>query len=143
MDVSRHRDYGWQAREVVREVNHQPQLLVRLGISGGLFQHRALVPVVRIVRNQTVVADSWFTEISADGRELVGYFHRALPAYGVIEFGYPDQPLTQVPMRFDVRHVSRLDRKRLGREVVVTDAARPAGRWSLRWRRARRRGREG
>lgn len=125
MHISRQPEYHWQAREVVREVDHRPQLLVRLTVSGGLFRHRALDPFMRIVHDDTVVADSWFTEISADSRELMGYFRGPLPPEGIIEFGYLDEPPGRAPMRFDARHIARLDRERLDQDVVLNHPIAP------------------
>lgn len=108
----------WQAQEVVRVVDHKPHLVVRITVAGGFFPHRALVPVMRIVRAEKTVAHSWFTEISDDNRALLGYFATDLPEEGTIEFGYCDRPLDRVRAKFDAKAIKRLSRKRLDKEVV-------------------------
>ena len=108
----------WQAREVVRVVDHEPHLLVRLTVAGGYFPQRALVPVMRIVQGDEIVAQSWITEISADNRALLGYFPTDLPDEGVIEFGYPDQPLGRLRVELGGEAIRRLDRRRIDESVV-------------------------
>ena len=111
-------DFTWQATEVVREVDHKPHLLVRVSVRGGFFPHRALVPVMRIVRGDQFVR-AWFTEISEDNGTLNGYFATDLPDEGIIEFGYPDGPPGRVRAVFSSRDVKRLVREKLGADVVV------------------------
>jgi hypothetical protein len=113
-----HEDLSWQAREVVREVDHEPHLLVRLAVAGGYFPQRALVPIMRIVQGDEIVAHSWITEISADNRTLLGYFPTDLPEEGVIEFGYPDQPLGRLRVELGGDAIRRLDRHRVDERVV-------------------------
>lgn len=107
----------WQAEEVVQIVDHKPHLVVQIAVTGAAFPHRALVPVMRLVQGERIIAHSWFTEISNDNRALLGYFPTDLPEDGTIEFGYPDQ-LDRVPLRFDARAIKRLDRQGLAKEVV-------------------------
>lgn len=110
----------WQAQETVREVDHRPHLLVRLTVRGGHFPHRALVPFMRIVDDDKVIAHAWFTEISGDSTELAGYFVTDLSGAGVIEFGYDEVVQGRVPIRFDAKDVKRLERNRLEKGVVET-----------------------
>jgi hypothetical protein len=116
-------EFTWQAKEVVREVDHRPHLLVRISVSGGHFPQRAMVPVMGITHDGKLVARSWFTEISADEQTLYGYFATDLPGEGVIEFGYAGQPLGRVRARFDGKEIRRLVRERLGREITIVTRA--------------------
>ena len=109
----------WEAREVVREVDHQPHLLVRVTVAGGHFPHRALVPFLRIVAGEQIIP-AWFTETSGDSTQLQGYFAIDLPAGGLIEYGYDTQVFGRVRAKFAERRVERLDRKRLAGEIVET-----------------------
>lgn len=110
-------EFAWRGQEVVQTVDYKPHLVVQISVTGDVIPHRALVPVMRIVEGEKIVAHSWFTEISNDNRALIGYFATDLPRKGTIEFGYPDQ-LGRVPVRFDAKAIKRLDRKRLDKEVV-------------------------
>jgi hypothetical protein len=110
----------WQAREVVREVDHRPHLVVRLLVDRGDFPQRALVPFLHIIDGKKVIARAWFTEITDDLRGLVGYFVTDLPGEGIIEYGYDDQVLGRVRAKFNARSIKRLDRKRLSKEVIET-----------------------
>ena len=100
----------WSASEVIREVDRRPHLLTRVTVTGR-FVHRATVPVVRIAGEATI--NCWFAEISADGKELRGYFRDRLPHAGFVEFGYADEPLQRLPLRWEDKAIVRLDRKRL------------------------------
>lgn len=111
--------WGLHAREVVREIDRQPHLLVRVTVEGGVFPHRAMSPVMRIVGRDESVLRSWFTEISNDGRALLGYFPTD-PPEGVVEFGYDGEPLMRVTEEFHEKAVERLDRARLDEAVVET-----------------------
>jgi hypothetical protein len=108
----------WQAEDVIREVDHRPHLVVRITVRGRHFPQRALVPFMRIVQGDTMVARDWFTEITADSQALVGYFATDLPREGVIEYGYFPQILGRVRARFEATAIKRLDRSRVGREVI-------------------------
>lgn len=110
--------FTWRAQEVVQTVDHKPHLVVQISVTGGVFQHRALVPVMRITQGDKVVADSWFTEISEDNHALLGHFATDVPAQGSIEFGYVDQ-LGRVPVKFEAKSIKRVDRKRLDKDVVA------------------------
>ena len=109
--------FTWRAREVVQTVDHKPHLVVQISVTGGVFPQRALVPIMRTIQGKKVVAYSWYTEISNDGRTLLGHFATDVPAQGTVEFGYPDQ-LGRASAKFQAKSIKRLDRKRLGRDVV-------------------------
>jgi len=116
-------EFTWRAAEVVTELDHKPQLVVRIAVSGGYFPHRALVPMMQIVRPDGEVIPSWFTRISPDNHTLYGYFATDLPEEGVIQFGYGDGPPGRVRAAFSSKQVTRLVRDRLGRDVVVVTQA--------------------
>src|ERR1044071_3781735 len=86
--IGRVEQVEWHAREVVKELNDRPHLLVRLEISGPHFPQRAAEPCVRILEGWRVVARSWFADISDDGRRLLGYFAVDVPRGDAGEFGY-------------------------------------------------------
>lgn len=109
---------SWEAREVVREVDHKPHLLLRITVVGATLKHRALVPVMQILEGEKVVAQAWFTEIGDDNLSLKGYFTTDAPE-GRVEFGYPDQALGRAPERVTGEAIERLDRDLLAKKVVV------------------------
>jgi hypothetical protein len=110
---------SWEAQEVVREVDHHPHLVLRVTVRGGFFPHRALVPFVRIVEREQVVASAWFTETAGDSSALFAYFPTDVDGAGVIEWGYGPQVFGRASERFDPRAAKRLDRDRLGGDIVI------------------------
>jgi len=111
----------WQAKEVIRELDYRPHVLVRIQITGGYFQHRAAEPFVRIVSRGKVV-ESWFAEVSDDNTTLSGYFQTDIAAGGIIEYGYGSKVEGRLEKRFTIRNVEKLNRKNLPKEaVIVTD----------------------
>lgn len=108
----------WQAQEVVREVDHRPHLLLRVTVRGGHFPHRAMGPFLRIAEGEQGSVPAWFTEVAGDSSALVGYFPTDVPPGGVVEYGYPGDATRRVPARFTAEPIERLDRERLGGDVV-------------------------
>jgi hypothetical protein len=115
-------DLTWTSREVVRELNRKPHLLVAVEIRGPYFPHRALVPFARIVPPEGRPVESWFAEISDDSRTLKAFFTLDVPQGGHIEFGYGDTVMGRLGKTFDRRSVPGLDRQKLPDGVVVTNA---------------------
>ena len=117
--IGRVEQVEWHAREVVKELNDRPHLLVRLEITGPHFPHRAAEPFVRILEGERVVARSWFADISDDGRRLLGYFAVDVPRGDTVEFGYGAEVLGRMRATFDAADmVRRLERERLPKGVV-------------------------
>lgn len=110
-------DLSWQGREVVREIDDRPHLLVRIDIRDGHFPQRAPVPFARIAGRRERV-DSWFAEIAEDERTLHAYFPTDVPRSGVLEFGYGATVMGRVSLEFREEAVRRLERERLPKEVV-------------------------
>ncbi len=111
----------FEAREVVREIDKRPHLLVRIEISGGYFPHRALEPFIRIISGKKV-EESWFADVTEDNRGLAGYFATDLPRQGTLEFGYGSEVLGRLKLKFASNKVARLDRKRLPQDLVIVSA---------------------
>ena len=107
----------WQAKEVIRELDNRPHLLVRITIKGGYFVHRAAEPFIRIV-NRGKVVESWFADISEDNSALSGYFPTDVPTGGIIEYGYGSQVQGRLEMKFTNKSVDRLDTKKLPKEII-------------------------
>ncbi len=118
--VAKTRKMSWRAREIVREVNDRPHVLIAVEIEGTHFPHRAVEAFVRVVEPRGRSMECWFAEVSEDNRRLKGYFPLDLPKKGRIEFGYAGQVLGTLPIEFDTKEVQTLDRKRLPRETVLT-----------------------
>ena len=98
----------WEARQVVRDLNNEPHLLMRVKLSGTFFPQRSEEPFVRVgdIRSR-------FAEISDDGQSVRGYFDRPLAPRGVVEFGYGNDVILRVRSRFSPDGVRMLDPKRL------------------------------
>lgn len=91
------KDFSLRAREVIRELGKEAYVILRVGISGPHFPHRDAYPFVRIV-NDTGVQESLMAEISADQKELRGYFPIDVKLSGRAEFGYASQVIGTVPI---------------------------------------------
>lgn len=116
-------EYKVQAQEVVRELNDQPHLLVRVNVSGEHFPHRAPHPFIHIRTSDDSMITDLFTEVSPDNQELIGYLPVTMPEGGIVEFGYGDEIWGRVPFgtQAETRLPARLDRKRLPDNIVVVD----------------------
>lgn len=113
--VVRREKLQWRAKEVVRDLDDRPHLLTRLTLEGGGFPQRSAEPYVRVGRTR-----SRFVLIDEDGQVAHAYFDRPLPAEGVVEFGYGQQPFHRFPA-FDRTRVAGLDRDRLPAATVLPD----------------------
>jgi len=98
----------WEARLVVRDLNQQPHLLVRIRLTGTHFPDRALEPFVVVGKVR-----SRFVNIADDGLSADAYFDEPVPQGGRIEFGYGAEVLLRLPRAFDSEAVELLDLKRL------------------------------
>lgn len=110
-------EFRWTGREVVRELNDRPHLLLRVEIRGAYFPLRAPEPFIRIVREEGTV-ESWFAEVAEDHAALRGYFPPGTDTDGILEFGYGAKVMGRVGQPFTPKAVERLDRTRLPRDVV-------------------------
>lgn len=111
--------FSWSAKEVIKEIDKKPHLLIRIEISGSHFPHRALEPFMKIRVNKEEIMSSWFTDVSRDNSKLIGYFPIDLPSKGVIEFGYGNQVMGIVDEKIDFDVISHLDREQLPEKVVA------------------------
>lgn len=114
-------EYTVLAREVVKVLDDLPHLVVRMEVSGGNFPHRAPHPFVMIKVGEEEYFKDLFTEVSPDNQKLLGYLPVNVPSKGVIVFGYGNEIWGTVPGQFDRASVTRLDRKRLQKNIVVVD----------------------
>jgi hypothetical protein len=102
----------WEAHQVLRDLNREPHLLMRLKLTGTHFPQRALEPFVVVgkVRSQ-------FVEIAEDSLSAYAYFDEPLPEGGRPEFGYGDQVYLRFPGAFDSDAFRPLDPERLPRNT--------------------------
>jgi hypothetical protein len=114
-------EYKAIAREVVKEFNDRPHLLVRIEVSGEYFPHRAPHPFIRIKAGPKKYFGDLFATVSPDNRKLIGYLPVHIPKSGFIEFGYGSEIWGAVPIVFNAKSVERLDRKRLPKDIVIVD----------------------
>jgi hypothetical protein len=108
------------ADEVLREVGRGPHLLLRLGIRGESFPHRALEPVARIdVRGRTI--HSLFAEVDEDERGMRAYFATDVPLRGTLTVGYGSEVTAVIPLSKLRPRPTRLDESKIvGRFHRVT-----------------------
>lgn len=106
------------AREIIRMVDEKPHLLARVTVKGMHFPQRALVPFMRITTGSRKTVPAWFTEINDEENGLIGYFPVDIPAKGTIEFGYGGQVMDRFQLPFDVRKLTRLDRRLVEKGAV-------------------------
>jgi hypothetical protein len=114
-------EYKAHVKEVVKVLNDQPHLLVRIEVSGENFPHRAPHPFIRIKVGAEEYFNDLFTEVSPDGQNLLGYLPVNIPKRGIIEFGYGAEIWGNVPAEFHAESVTSLDRKRLPKDIVIVD----------------------
>lgn len=113
--------YNIQTKEVVRVLNNQPHLLVRIIIKGGYFPFKSVDPLIRIETNKETYSNNLFAEISPDNSKIIGYFPINIQS-GTIEFGYEDEIWGSLPGKFNTESITRLDREKLPKNIVITDA---------------------
>ncbi len=106
----RDRDFSWTAREVLREIQDRPHLLLRIDVEGPHFPERALVPFVRVVSGRRVVT-ALMTEIDDSQTQLRAYFATDVAFKGRLEFGYGSEVLGSFVLREP--NVVRLDEARI------------------------------
>ncbi len=108
------KDFSLRAQEVVREMGEKPFLMLRVTLVGPHFPHRGAYPFLRVA-GAGVAGESLMAEISADQKELNGYFPLDVKLSGRLEFGYGGQVLGSVPIaKLEPR---QLDRSRLEKDV--------------------------
>jgi hypothetical protein len=95
-------------REVLRDVNQQPHVFIRVRLTGWHFPQRALEPFVVI--GKTV---SRFVLLSPDHETADAYFDVALPAQKGISFGFGKVVTWDFDIAVDPKQIVRLDRTRL------------------------------
>lgn len=98
----------WEARQVMRDLDYIPHLLLRLKLTGTHFPQRALEPFVKVgeVRSR-------FVTISDDGLNANAYFDQSLTQGCKVEFGYGQDILLRFPRSFNWEVVRLLDPNRL------------------------------
>ena len=106
----------WEARMVVRDLDHEPHLLIRIKISGTHFQLRALAPFVSVGKVR-----SRFVTIADDGLSACAYFDQPLPARATIEFGYGGDTFLRFHKLFDSGAFALLDQKRIPKNTKFTE----------------------
>ncbi len=107
------RKLKFNARQVLRDFDDKPHLLLRLKLEGTRFPQRALLPFV--IANGELLA--YHTEIAEDELSVRAYFDRPIPEGSRIEFGYGKQIYLRFPASFSMKGVDQLDRKKLPEKV--------------------------
>jgi hypothetical protein len=99
-----HREPEWEGRQILRDLDGRPHLLLRLRLVWGYFPRRDGIPFVRVGR-----ARARWIEIAEDEESVRAYFDR-VPADGApIEFGYGRTVRFTLRRRFRRDDVSELD----------------------------------
>lgn len=102
------RSLRWTAAEVVRDLWHEPHLLLRVRLSGVAFPHRDAEPFVQVGGTR-----SRFVRIAEDSLTADAYFDRQPKDGGTVEFGYGHRVHALSARRFAVARIKRLQRDRL------------------------------
>jgi hypothetical protein len=102
----------WESKVVIRDVDNEPQLYVRLKLTGTTFPIYDTIPFVRVGE-----VKGRFVQIADNGLTVNAYFASAVPNEGAIEFGYDDKVLLRFPRKFQSRDVIKLDNARLPRKL--------------------------
>lgn len=114
--------YTFAVNEIVRVLNDRPHLLLRITIKGDFFPHRAVDPLIRIITDKDDSIESLFTEVAPDNSAISGYLPIIVRS-GTIQFGYEDEVWGTLPLNLDKTLITRLDRKRLAKDVVIVNEA--------------------
>ena len=107
-----------EVREVLRDVNQQPHVFIRVRLTGWHFPERALEPFVVIGK-----AVSKFVLIAPDRQTADAYFDVPVPAQSGISFGYGKAIRWDFNLNVDPKQIIRLDRKRLPKGAVDINPA--------------------
>ncbi len=104
----------WHAKEVLRDIDERPHLMVRIRLSGAHFPQRGAEPFVRVgtVRSKLVLIDD-------DELGVRAYFDEPIPANAMIEYGYGEQVTYRVRRKFAPSRIEQLDRARLPRNTRI------------------------
>ena len=106
----------WEARQVLRDFDKRPHLLLRIKLKGTYFHQRALEPFV-LVGN----VRSRFVTISDDGLSALAYFDKLVPEERKIKFGYGNEVFLKFPKPFEYENVQLLDLKRLPKNTRLIE----------------------
>jgi hypothetical protein len=98
----------WEACLVVRDLNQEPHLLMRIMLTGTHFPERALEPFVIVGKVRSL-----FVSIADDGLSARAYFDEPVQDGSRIEFGYGTEVLLRFPRAFERKGIKLLDPKRL------------------------------
>lgn len=109
----------WTAREVLKDIDDKPHLLVALELRGARFERRGAPTFARILGAQGTTS-SWFARVTDSHDVLVAYFADPLPAQGAIEYGYGNTVAGRIPLPFQKEAVERLDRGSLPKGTVAS-----------------------
>ena len=101
------------ARQVLRDFDDTPHLLLRLKLEGTRFPQRALLPFV-IAKGELL---AYHTEIAEDEMSVRAYFDKPITEGSRIEFGYGKQIYLRLPSSFSMKGVDLLDRTKLPEKV--------------------------
>ncbi len=107
------RNVRMELREVLLELHEKPHLLMRMRITGWRFPHRAQEPFV--VVGEVI---SRLVHIAPDELTADAYFDRPIQAARGFSFGYGRTIEWDFDIEVDARGIERLDRRRLGEDVV-------------------------
>lgn len=108
--------YEWRAKEVLRDIDKEANLFLRVELTGPYFGARALEPFVLVGRVR-----SRLVRIDREGLRALAYFDQPLPPEGEVAFGWGQDVVYVLPRRFDVSEVVRLDRARLPRRLKIPE----------------------
>lgn len=107
---------NWEARQMVRDLHGEPNLLMRLKLTGTQFSPRAEEAFVTVGEIRSL-----FVIFAEDELSASAYFDRPLLEGGTIEFGYGYEALLRFPGEFSAGAFERLDVKRLPKNTRLVD----------------------
>lgn len=107
----------YEVRQVLRDIDETPHLLIRVKLTGTEFPHRALEPYVRVGD-----VESRFVRVSGDGTVARAYFDRPLAEGDTVEIGYgPEPPLVRLRHGIELKDLTPLDPDRLPDDTRFVD----------------------
>lgn len=106
----------WEARQVVRDLHGEPNLLMRLKLTGTQFSPRAEEAFVTVGEVRSL-----FVIFAEDELSASAYFDRPLPEDGTVEFGYGYDAMLRFPKKFSTLAFEQLDVNRLPKNTRLVN----------------------
>lgn len=111
--------YELHVQDIIRDFNHKPHRMIKMVITGEQFPIRNAPLFVRMV-DEGSREESWLTELSESGQEIIAFFPVDFNKKGAVEFGYGNEVLG-VFRNPGWKNFKALDATLIEKEVITVD----------------------